>query len=151
MAMNNAALMAGIAFSNSRVGIIHAIGDACEKVAEVSHGDALSVLLPHGMFHNLKFKYCRNSYEDILLALEGAEKFAETSPEDRALMAVDSVVGILGDLQFIAGIPVKLSAIGIKREQFPEIIDKTMHNSAVLNSAGAVSREDIESILEAAF
>ena len=151
MAMNNAALMAGIAFSNSRVGIIHAIGDACEKVAGLSHGDALSVILPHGMYHNLKFDYCRNSYEDILLALEGVDKFAETKKEDRALMAVDSVVGILGDLQFLTGIPVRLSDIGVERSQFEEIVDKTMHNSALLNSAGQVKREDIESILEAAF
>lgn len=151
MGINNAALMAGIAFSNSRVGIIHAIGDACEKVAEVSHGDALSVLLPHGMFHNLKFKYCRNSYEDILLALGGAKRYSETKDEDRPFMAVDAVVGILKDLQLLTGIPVTLSELGVKRSQFTEIIDKTMHNSSVLNSAGKVKRDDIEAILESAF
>ena len=53
MAMNNASLMAGIAFSNSHVGVIHAIGDACEKICDVSEGDVLSVLLPNGMFHKL--------------------------------------------------------------------------------------------------
>lgn len=151
MAMNNAGLMAGIAFSNSHAGIIHAIGDACEKIAGVSHGDALAVLLPHGMFYNLKYKYCRNSYQDVLLALEGAEKFADTKAEDRALMAVDSVVGILSELRFLAGIPVRLEEIGVKRSEFEEIIDKAMHNSALLNSAGHVNREDLKSILEAAF
>jgi alcohol dehydrogenase len=151
VAMNNAALMAGIAFSNSHAGIIHAIGDACEKISEVSHGDALAVLLPHGMFYNLKFEYCRNSYQDILLALEDTEKFVNTKAEDRALMAVDSVVGILSELRFLAGIPVRLEEIGVKRSDFDRIVDKAMHNSALLNSAGQVKREDIESILEAAF
>ena len=151
IAMNNAALMAGISFSNSHAGIIHAIGDGCEKIAGVSHGDALAVLLPHGMFHNLKFEYCRNSYQDILLALEGTEKFVNTTQEDRPLMAVDAVVGILSELRFLTGIPVRLEEIGVKRSQFEQIVDKAMHNSALLNSAGQVKREDIESILEAAF
>ncbi|RAK10624.1 alcohol dehydrogenase [Halanaerobium saccharolyticum] len=151
MAMNNAALMAGIAFSNSHAGIIHAVGDACEKISEVSHGDALAVLLPHGMFLNLKYNYCKNCYEDILLALEGTEKLIKTKEEDRALMAVDAVVGILSELRFLTGIPVRLEEIGIKRSEFEQIIDKAMHNSTLLNSAGQVKREDIKSILEAAF
>lgn len=151
MAMNNAALMAGIAFSNSHSGIIHAVGDACEKISEVSHGDALAVLLPHGMFYNLKYNYCKNCYEDILLALEGKEKFVNTKEEDRALMAVDAVVGILSELRFLTGIPVRLEEIGIKRSEFEQIIDKAMHNSALLNSAGQVKREDLKSILEASF
>lgn len=151
MAMNNAGLMAGIAFSNSHAGIIHAIGDACQKISDVSHGDALAVLLPHGMFHNLKFEYCRNSYQDILLALAGTEKFVETNRADRALMAVDAIVGILSELRFLTGIPVRLEEIGVKRSEFEQIIDKSMHNSALLNSAGQVRREDIKSILEASF
>ena len=149
--MNNAALMAGIAFANSHAGIIHAIGDACEKISDVSHGDALAVLLPHGMFYNLKFEYCRNSYEDILLALEGAERFANTRAEDRALMAVNSVVDILIELRSLTEIPLRLEEIGVKRSAFNQIIDKAMHNSALLNSAGQVNRIDIQSILESAF
>ena len=66
-------------------------------------------------------------------------------------MAVDSIVGILGDLRFITGIPVRLEEIGIERSDFDEIIDKAIHNSAILNSAGKVRREDIRSILEAAY
>jgi alcohol dehydrogenase len=151
MAMNNAGLMAGIAFSNSHAGIIHAIGDACEKISDVSHGDALAVLLPHGMFYNLKFDYCKKAYQDILLALAGTEKFVETKEDDRALMAVDAVVGILSELRFLTGIPVRLEEIGVKRSEFEQIIDKAMHNSALLNSAGKVQRQDIKSILKAAF
>jgi len=151
VAMNNAAVMAGIAFSNSHAGIIHAVGDACEKISGVSHGDALSVLLPHGMFYNLKFDYCKNSYQDILLALEGRDKFVDTEPEDRALIAVNAVVSILNKLRSLTGIPVTLEEIGVKRKDFDAIVDKAMHNSAILNSAGQVNRKDIKSILEAAF
>lgn len=151
MAMNNAALMSGIAFANSRAGIIYAIGDACEKIAGVSHGDALSILLPHGMFHNLKFEYCRNSYQDILLALSGPEKYSNTAAKDRAVMAVAEIAKLLNELQLLTAIPLTLSEIGVKRREFPDIIEKAMHNTAVLASAGKVKREDIESVLEAAF
>ncbi|ADQ15228.1 iron-containing alcohol dehydrogenase [Halanaerobium hydrogeniformans] len=151
MAMNNAALMSGIAFANSRAGIIYAIGDACEKISGVSHGDALSIILPHGMFHNLKFEYCRNSYQDILLALSGPEKYSNTPAKDRAVIAVAEIATLLNELQLLTGIPLTLSEIGVKRNDFPDIIEKAMHNTAVLASAGKVKREDIESVLEAAF
>ncbi|HEY8347702.1 MAG TPA: iron-containing alcohol dehydrogenase [Symbiobacteriaceae bacterium] len=49
LAMANAALMAGAAFSNSMVGLVHAIGHACGSVARVAHGTAMAILLPHVM------------------------------------------------------------------------------------------------------
>ena len=45
--------MAGAAFSNSMVGIVHAIGHALGGVCHVPHGDAMSVLLPVCMAYNL--------------------------------------------------------------------------------------------------
>ncbi|MGM0602248.1 MAG: iron-containing alcohol dehydrogenase [Bacillota bacterium] len=151
MAMANASLMAGIAFSNSMVGIIHAIGHACESVSDVSHGDAISILLSHGMEYNLKFDYCRNSYSDLLLSLAGPEIYAAMPAEKRAEAAVEQVVKLLDELKELADIPRNLKEIGIKKEDFEEIVEKAIHDGTVLASAGRVEREDIRSILEAAY
>ena len=53
LTMANAALMAGIAFSNSMVGIVHSIGHSAGSVAGVPHGLAMAILLPYGMEYNL--------------------------------------------------------------------------------------------------
>lgn len=151
MAMANASLMAGIAFSNSMVGIIHAIGHACETVAGVSHGDAIAILLSHGMEYNLKFEYCCNSYSDLLLSLAGPEVYANTPSDKRAETAVKKVVELLDDLKDMSGIPRDLKEIGVKKEDFEEIIEKAIHDGTVLASAGKVERSDIRSIIEAAY
>ena len=62
LAMANASLMAGVAFSNSMVGVVHAIGHSVGAVSRVPHGDAMSILLPHCMKFNkdkLKDEYAK--------------------------------------------------------------------------------------------
>ena len=51
--MANAALMAGISFSNSMVGIVHGIGHALGAVCRIPHGTAMNILLPHCMMYNM--------------------------------------------------------------------------------------------------
>lgn len=52
LALANASLMAGVAFSNSMVGIIHAIGHALGGVSRVPHGEAMAILMPYCMEYN---------------------------------------------------------------------------------------------------
>ncbi len=54
LAMLNASLLAGAAFSNSLVGVVHGIAHATGGVARVPHGVANSILLPYGMENNFK-------------------------------------------------------------------------------------------------
>ncbi|HBI55649.1 MAG TPA: alcohol dehydrogenase, partial [Firmicutes bacterium] len=53
LAMANASMLAGVAFSNSMVGLVHAIGHACGGVSQVPHGDAMGILLPWCMEYNM--------------------------------------------------------------------------------------------------
>ena len=53
LAMANASLMAGTAFSNSMVGGVHAIGHALGGICHVAHGDAMNILMPYVMAYNL--------------------------------------------------------------------------------------------------
>ncbi len=49
LAMANGALLAGISFSNSLVGVVHSLAHACGGVAHVPHGVANAILLPIGV------------------------------------------------------------------------------------------------------
>lgn len=69
MAMANGSLLAGAAFSNSMVGLVHAIGHALGGVCHVAHGDAMTILLPAVMQYNLD--KCRERYGELLLHVAG--------------------------------------------------------------------------------
>ena len=45
--------MAGIAFSNSMVGLVHALGHTLGAVAHVPHGVCMNIFLPHALEYNL--------------------------------------------------------------------------------------------------
>ena len=65
---NNLALastLAGIAFSNAMVGVVHAIGHACGGVSGVPHGNAMAVLLTECMKFNENKVEDRYATEDV--------------------------------------------------------------------------------------
>ena len=82
-------LLAGAAFSNSMVGLVHAIGHALGGVCRVAHGDAMTILLPAVMEFNLPV--CGTRYGELLLALAGPEEYAATPAPDRAAAAIGTV------------------------------------------------------------
>ncbi|MEN6522531.1 MAG: iron-containing alcohol dehydrogenase, partial [Anaerolineaceae bacterium] len=52
LALANASTMAGIAFSNAMVGVVHNLGHATGGVCRVPHGVAMSIFLPFGLEYN---------------------------------------------------------------------------------------------------
>ena len=106
LAMSNAATMAGIAFSNSMVGLVHAIGHAIGGVAHVPHGIAMAILLPHVMKFNLET--LKPAYAELLLPLAGAEIYATTPKEERAQKAIEFVTAFIKQFESV-GLPTKLS------------------------------------------
>ncbi len=106
LALANAALMAGVAFSNAMVGIVHAMGHAAGGVAGVAHGDAMALLLPHGMAYNMDVACDR--YGEILGNLAGIDVYAATPPAERGKAAIESVRGMLAMLHERTGLPLTL-------------------------------------------
>jgi alcohol dehydrogenase len=148
LAMANAALLAGVSFSNSMVGIVHAMGHACGGVANVPHGDAMAVLLPHGMRFNLAAAGDR--YAELLLHLAGSEVFAATPKEKRAEAAIEAVRALLDGLHASVGQPVTLSECGITAEQLPEIAQAAAIDGAMSMNPRFAGAADILDVLKAA-
>jgi len=84
-----AATMAGIAFSNSMCGLVHAIGHQLGAVCHLHHGTCMSLMLPYVLEYNLATS--RGPIGELLLYLEGADAYAQTPPERRAEAAIESV------------------------------------------------------------
>lgn len=149
LAMANASLMAGIAFSNAMVGVVHAIGHACGGVAGVAHGDAMAILLPHGMEFNMD-KSSRE-YAYLLLPLAGPDVYASTPPSMRAARAVEAVRNLGLRLKEISGLPTRLSEVGVKKESFGEIARTAVNDGAIVVNPKGVTYEDVLAILEKAY
>lgn len=48
-----ASTMAGIAFSNSMVGVVHTMAHAAGGITHIAHGNLISIFLPYGLEYNL--------------------------------------------------------------------------------------------------
>lgn len=147
-AMANAALMAGIAFSNSMVGVVHAIGHACGGVAHVAHGDAMAILLPHCMEFNLDV--CADAYGELLLPLAGADTYAATAPTERPAAAVAAVRSLLALSADRGGLPLKLADVGVTAAQLLDIARAALDDGSVAMNPKDVSLADAVAILQAA-
>jgi len=149
LAMANASLMAGASFSNSMVGVIHGIGHALGGIAHVPHGDAMTILLTHGMQFN--FEKVGHLYGELLLPLAGPDVYANTPKEDRANKTIETIKELQNSLSAKAGLPTRLSDVGVKKEDFNRIAEKAMNDGALLFNTREVNYEDILHILEQAY
>lgn len=149
MAMANAALMAGIAFSNSMVGLVHAIGHACGGLCRVAHGDAMSILLPHVMAYNLDVAGER--YGRLLLALAGPETYAATPPPERGAKAIAAVRDLTRRLHDACGLPLRLRDAGVAEGDLPAIARLAIDDGALLMNPKEAGLDDVTAILREAY
>jgi len=145
-----AATMAGIAFSNSMVGLVHAIGHSLGAVCHLHHGTCMSLLLPCVLEYN--FETIRDDLGLLLPFLAGDEVARATPPDERASA---SIAGIrdLRDMIFQAtGLPRSLSESGkVEKSQFATIADLAVDDGALMFNPVEADRSDVLSILEKAW
>lgn len=147
-ALANASLMAGVAFSNSMVGAIHAIGHACGAVAHVHHGMAMSILMPFVMEYNMDV--IENLYAELLLTLAGDEVFASTPKDKRAEKSVEIIRNWQKELKDACGLHYKLSEAGVSEEQLEDIAKTALNDGAMSPNPKDLKFEDVLSILKKA-
>lgn len=149
LAMANASLMAGVSFSNSMVGLIHAIGHSVGAVSKVPHGDAMSILMPVCMKFN-KDKL-ENEYSKLLLYVAGEKVYINTPKNKRADTTIEYIEKILKELNELSGLPTKLSEANVKKEDFEAIAEKSLNDGAIIVNPKQVSYNDVINILNEAF
>jgi len=111
--MHMAAMMGGMAFSNSDVAIVHALGHVIGGVLHVPHGRAIAIILPYSVEYNAKV--ATQKYSEIAKAV-GIE--AETDGK-----ALEKFVEALRQLQRELEEPASLKEAGIPREEFEKKLD----------------------------
>ncbi len=146
LAMANAALLGGIAFSNSLVGIVHSIAHAAGGVAHIPHGVANAILLPWGLEYNLGMR------EEIIGELAfwlGAPTAG--SNKDKALAAIKAVRDLAAKLKDLAGLPTTLKDAGLTEDKFSAIAKAAINDGTMNYNPKDATIDDVIAILKKAF
>jgi alcohol dehydrogenase class IV len=132
-----AATMAGWAFGNSMVGLVHAMAHSIGAVAHVPHGVANGILLPHCMEFNLPD--AEDYYAEIAQAMGVYEKGNSTK------QAAEAAVKAVFDFSKKIGHPQKLSEFGVTEEDIIKAADMSMSDGAIVCNVRLV--EDSREVL----
>ncbi|MCI9486623.1 MAG: iron-containing alcohol dehydrogenase [Lachnospiraceae bacterium] len=149
LGMANASTMAGAAFSNSMVGMVHAIGHALGGVCHVPHADAMTILLPHCMEYNMEL--LSEDYGELLLFLGDPEEYAATPKDERGPAMVRKVRELTGRLHGRCGLPLSLRDAKVERESFEAVAKAALSDGAMIVNPKQVGREDVLMVLEKAY
>lgn len=112
--MHIAQCLAGMAFSNAILGIVHSMAHKTGKVFNIPHGCANAIYLPYVIQFNAKV--AGDAYADIAkrLGLKG-----ETIDE-----LVRSLIQLVKDFRFAMNMPTSLKEFGVAEEAFKSNLDK---------------------------
>jgi alcohol dehydrogenase len=141
--------MAGIAFSNSMVGAVHAIGHALGGVCHVPHAVAMTVLLPHVMRYNLS--HCGEAYAALLPLLVGMDAALNTPADKRAVAAIEAVEALGHRLNALCGLPLTLKDAGVEQGAFARVAEVAVNDGALIVNPRAADEAQVIEILNAAF
>lgn len=149
IAIANASCMAGAAFSNSMVGMVHGLGHAAGAVCHIPHGVAMSIFLPHGLEYNLS----RNAAvtAELLLPFAGADVYAATPPEKRAGVLIETIRAYQEKLEGICGLPYRLENAGAKKDQLGLIARTAINDGAMIMNPREVTFDDAMKVLQKAW
>lgn len=149
LAMANASCMAGAAFSNSMVGMIHSLGHATGGIAHVPHGIAMSIFLPFGLEYNKE--EVPELIGDLLFPLGGAELFACTRKANRADKVIELIKKMQIELKNLCGLPTTLEEAGVKKEQLEDIAKSAINDGSLTYNPREMDYNDALNILKMAY
>lgn len=138
------ASLAGMAFSNVGVAVVHALEYPVGGATHCSHGAGNGLLLPYVMRFNLPAR-TREFAAIARLLGEDVAGLPEAQAAERAVVAVEK-------LRADIGVPTRLRDLGVREEQLRSFADKAFGIKRILRvNPRKVSADDLEEILRSAY
>ena len=131
--------MAAIGFAKG-LGVVHSLA---HQILNVSHGIAISILLPYGMEFNLDV--CYKEYSSIATTIGLVSP--GSNPKKNAELLVDAIRGLCIDFN----LPTRLSEIGIKREELEIMSENALLDHCHKTNPKSCDKDDMFNILSKAF
>ena len=133
--MVQASMVAGIAFTNVSLGIVHSMAHALGAVYDTPHGVANAILLPTVMEYNADATGDKYKYIAKAMGVEGVEDMTQ---EEYRKAAVDAVKKLSADV----GIPADLKEI-VKEEDIQFLAESAYADACAPGNPKDASVEDI--------
>ena len=141
-----ASTMAGIAFSNSMVGMVHALGHSIGAICHLPHGMCMSILLPYVLEYNESVNGTRIG--ELLLPLGGPEVYAATPQSRRASRAVQIILLLRDNLHQRCGLPRTLQETGkVGLDQLESIADMAINDGSIIYNPKESDRGELLAVL----
>lgn len=138
-----ASCMAGMAFSNSFLGIVHAMAHAVGGLFPVHHGMANAILLPYGMRFNSVL--LPNRYGRIARAL-GVNAGGRSEME----VVADGIAAVQTLVQD-CGLPMRLRDVGVTEDALHTIAETAIGDAAIFSNPRSVSQSEVLALLTEAW
>ncbi len=140
--MAQAALEAGLAFTNAILGATHAMSHQVGGMLDLPHGVVNGVLLPHV----IRFNGATEPERFVPIAQAMGLDVAGV-PADVAVEMVAECVRALGDE---VGVPKGLGALGVGFEDIPRLSQLTLGDACLTTNPRGASVEDIDALFRSA-
>ena len=139
--MHEAQCLAGMAFSNALLGIVHSMAHKVGAVFHIPHGCANAIFLPYVIQYNRT--KCEDRYADIarVLKLEG-----NTDTE-----LTDSLIKMIDGLNDRLNIPHSMKEYGVEEDDFKANLKFIAHNAVLDACTGSNPREIDDAAMEKLF
>ena len=145
-----ASTMAGVAFSNSMVGLVHALGHSLGAVCHIPHGLCMSLFLPYVLEYNKEVNGDRIG--ELLLYLAGADVYAATPKAQRADKAIQQIRVMRDELYARCKLPRTLTETGkVTEGQLRQVAELTVNDGSIIYNPKEANVEDALAILKRAW
>ena len=145
-----ASTMAGIAFSNSMVGLVHSLGHATGAICHLPHGLCMSLYLPYVLEYNLET--IREPLGELLLYLEGPEVYSATPASRRAEASISALRTLRDALYKRCQLPRTLKEAGkVSEDQLDLIAEMALNDGSIMFNPKEVSLKDARAVLQRAW
>jgi len=158
LALATGSALAGMSFSNSMVGMVHAIGHSIGAICHVPHGVCMSILLPYGLEYNLHKS--GHLTAELLFALKGEEIYAKSKMAERPFFAISAIRELNANLRKATGgkHPTALREVVdrdgnlmVPREVLPDIARLSLNDGALVYNPEELNYSDMLMVLEKAW
>jgi alcohol dehydrogenase len=153
-----ASTLAGVAFSNSTVGMVHTLGHSIGAVLHIPHGTCMAIILPYALEYNMH--KIEGYTAELLWAIAGEEVYANTRAAQRAEKTIDYVRKLNQDLSDatdgkhytrLKDILDRDGKQAVSRESLKEIARVALGDGSIFYNPEELDYEDCLMVLEAAY
>ncbi len=138
-------LFGGLALANAKLGAVHGFAGPLGGMYPIPHGVACACLLPYVMEANVRALQARQPEAEALRRYGEIARIVTGRPDATLADAVTWARELAAALH----IP-RLSAYGVQREHFPEIVEKSARASSMKGNPIALTEDELTAILEQA-